>query len=123
MIGFGAHQRFFIHTKPVDMRKGIWSLAAMVRNELKSDPLDGSVYVFFSKNKQTVKLLVWDKDGFAMYYKCLERGRFESLSQITEQAKYPIAYPQLVMLLSGISLVGRRQRKRYEIEKEANFPK
>ena len=123
MIGFGAQQRFFIHTRPVDMRKGIWSLAGMVRNELKSDPLDGSVYVFFSKNKQTVKLLVWDKDGFAMYYKCLERGCFESLSHTTEQTKYPITYPQLVMLLSGISLVGRKQRKRYCIEKEADFPK
>lgn len=113
MIGFGANQRFFICTKPIDMRKGVWTLGGLVRNELKSDPLDGSVYVFFSRTRQTVKFLLWDRDGFVVYAKYLERGSFESLEKQGEQGKLSISYSHLVMLLSGISLVGTKQKLRY----------
>ncbi|MBK9152371.1 MAG: IS66 family insertion sequence element accessory protein TnpB [Saprospiraceae bacterium] len=46
MIGFGSHQRFYLYRSSVDMRKGLWSLGGIVRQELKADPMDGSVYVF-----------------------------------------------------------------------------
>lgn len=119
MLGFGSHQRFFIYRQAIDMRKGVWSLCGLVRNDLHSNPLDGSVYVFFSKSYQTVKLLVWDRDGFVVYMKRLERGRFESLTKIEGDLKYSIGYQHLVMLLSGISLFGVKQKLRYNLNQTA----
>ncbi|MFZ1788373.1 MAG: IS66 family insertion sequence element accessory protein TnpB [Saprospiraceae bacterium] len=118
MIGFGHHQRFFIYTLSADMRKGYNGLAGIVRNELNNDPLSGDVYVFFGKNRQIVKMLCWDKDGFALYSKRLERGVFENLQGVIQSPSQEIAYQHLVMLMSGISLVGLRQKTRYLLTKK-----
>ena len=115
MLGFGAHQQYFIYQGSTDMRKGYYGLSGLVRNELGSDPLSGAVYVFFSKSRQTVKLLMWEGDGFVVYAKRLERGCYESFSKQISARQSPISYQHLVMLLSGISLMGTRQRKRYKM--------
>jgi transposase len=81
--------------------------------------LTGLFMCFFSKSYQTVKLLVWDRDGFVVYMKRLERGRFESLTKIEGDLKYSIGYQHLVMLLSGISLVGVKQKLRYNLNQTA----
>ena len=117
MLGFGAHQKYYIYKGTVDMRKGYDGLSGLVRNELEANPLSGDVYVFFSKSRQSVKLLVWDRDGFVVYSKRLERGCYEQLSGCIEGKAMHISYQYLIMLLSGISLVGLRQRPRYEIKK------
>ena len=62
---------------PVDMRKGINGLYKLVRSEMKMSPLTGSVFIFYGKNHQSVKLLRWDTDGFVLYQKRLEKGTFE----------------------------------------------
>ena len=117
MLGFGSHQKYYLYKGSVDMRKGYYGLSGLVRNELGSDPMSGDVYVFLSRSRQSVKLLVWDRDGFAVYGKRLERGCFEQLSGVLEGKVQIISYQHLVMLLSGISLVGMHQRPRYEIKK------
>lgn len=117
MLGFGAHQCYYIYKAAVDMRKGYDGLSGLVRNELGADPLSGDVYVFFSRNRRSVKLLVWDRDGFVVYSKRLERGCYEQLSGIIEGKTRDISYQHLIMLLSGISLVGLHQRPRYEMKK------
>ena len=114
MFGFGAHQKYHIYKGSVDMRKGYYGLSGLVRNELGSDPMSGEV---LSRNRQSVKLLVWDRDGFVVYGKRLERGCFEQLSGVLEGKVQIIGYQHLVMLLSGISLVGLHQRPRYEMKK------
>ena len=116
MIGFNNQQSFYIYTQSVDMRKGVYSLCGIVRNELEEEPGSGSVYVFFSKSYRTVKLLVWDKDGYVVYGKWLSRGRFEDIKPLMEGKKHKIAYQHLIMILSGISLMGVRQRPRYHME-------
>jgi transposase len=118
MLGFGAQQQYFIYQGSTDMRKGYYGLSGLVRNELGSDPLSGSVYVFFSKSRQTVKLLMWEGDGFVVYAKRLERGCYEVFNKQISARQSPISYQHLVMLLSGISLVGTRQRKRYKMVAE-----
>jgi transposase len=115
MLGFGAHQQFYIYRGSADMRKGFHGLSGLVRNELGSDPLSGAVYVFFGKSRQTVKLLVWDGDGFVVYSKRLERGCYEAFDHRMNKGQSPITYQHLVMLLSGISLASIRQRKRYKV--------
>ena len=63
----------YLCRQAVDMRKGIDGLYRLVRTELRQHPLSGSAFVFFSKNRQSVKILRWDGDGFLLYHKRLER--------------------------------------------------
>ncbi len=97
------------------MRKGIDGLCGLVRNLLNENPLSGYVFIFFNKPRDKVKLLVWDKDGYVLYQKRLERGRFESLPVETNASKINMRYDHLVMLISGISIKHVVQRKRYSL--------
>ncbi len=96
------------------MRNGIDGLCGLIINELDASPSDGKVYIFFNRPRDKVKMLIWDKDGYVMYLKRLEKGKFEQiLKRDQETKKYHIKYNHLVMLLSGISLVGLKQKSRY----------
>lgn len=112
MLGFHSAQRFYICTAPIDMRKGIDGLCGVVRHLLEDDPLNGYVFIFFNKPRDKIKLLVWDKDGYVLYQKRLERGRFEEI-KTSVAMKNKISYDHLVMLISGISIRHLVQRKRY----------
>lgn len=88
------------------MSKDYDGLSGLVGNKLGADPLSGDVYIFFNLRRRTVKLLVWDRDGIVLYSKGLERGCYEQLSGIIEGKTQFIHYQHLIMLLSGISLIG-----------------
>jgi transposase len=92
------------------MRKGFDGLAGLVRNEMRSDPLSGDVFLFFNRRGNQVKLLQWDRDGFALYYKRLEKGTFE----LPKNNEVKIDAEILSCILQGISLKYIRKRKRYE---------
>ena len=115
MVSFSTHHEYYIYNLAVDMRKGYDGLSGLVVNELGRQPLDGSVYVFFNTMRDKVKLLVWDTDGYVIYSKRLERGRFEQVLVQDKDKAYRIAYKHLVMLLGGISLVGLHQKPRYDM--------
>lgn len=95
------------------MRKGIDGLCGVVRHILEEDPVSGYVFIFFNKGRDKVKLLVWDRDGYVLYHKRLERGAFESLSAEEGTKKITMRYDHLVMLLGGVSIRHVVQRKRY----------
>ncbi len=96
----------WVATTPVDMRKSFDGLAEVVRSFLGHDPLSGSLFVFRNKGGHLVKILWWDRDGLAIYYKRLERGAFQfPRSNATAVA---ITSDQLLRLLSGLNVVGRR---------------
>jgi transposase len=67
--------RISVYTAPVDMRKQFDGLAAVVSHELGEDPLSGHLYVFFNRHGNRLKCLWWDRGGYALLYKRLERGR------------------------------------------------
>lgn len=113
MLGFHSHQRYFACTIPVDMRKGIDGLCGTVRQLSHENPLSGCVFIFFNKTRDKVKLLVWDGDGYVLYQKRLERGRFEGIENESGKSMITMRYDQLVMLISGISIKHLVQRKRY----------
>lgn len=116
MVSFSSHHEFYIYTQSVDMRKGIDGLCGLVTNELNLNVTDGKVYVFFNSMRDKIKLLVWDSDGYVLYLKRLERGRFEKIIQQKDgEKKYKIQYKHLVMLMSGISLLGIKQKPRYDL--------
>ena len=92
------------------MRFGIYSLAGLVRNELGFDPSSGDVFVFLGKRLNQIRLLQWDRDGFAMYVKKLEQGTFEW----PKGEDIYITSQQLTLLLQGVMLDSVRLRKRYQ---------
>lgn len=77
MFGLNESTQFYVCQRYVRMNLGINGLYQIVRTEMKLPPLGGAVFIFFSKNRQQVKLLKWDGDGFLLYQKRLERGTFE----------------------------------------------
>ena len=76
MILPGGPARVFVATKPVDFRRGLDGLSAIVQEQLQLDPFGGSIFVFRAKRADRVKILVWDGTGLTMIYKRLEGAKF-----------------------------------------------
>lgn len=76
MLSLPEPVHIFLCTQAVDMRKGFDSLAALVQTELGENPLSGHLFVFKSRRGNRLKLLLWDRDGYCLVYKRLERGTF-----------------------------------------------
>jgi transposase len=109
----GLHVRVYLCTTPTDMRKGFDTLAALVRAQLKHDPLSGSLFLFVGRGKDRIKLLYWDTDGFAIWYKRLEEGTFRLPSPKQAGASVELKASELAMLLAGIDLTSVKRRKRF----------
>jgi transposase len=92
----------WLATGPVDMRRSFDGLAEHVRVFLGHDPLCGSMFVFRNKNAQRAKILWWDKDGLAIYYKRLERGTFQFPA--TVEKSVAVSSAELLRLLAGMEL-------------------
>lgn len=98
--------RVWVATQPVDMRKGFDGLAEVVRSFLGGDPLSGHMFVFRNRSAQRVKVLWYDRDGLAIYYKRLERGTFRFPAG--DEKAVAIDSGQLLRLLSGLTIVATR---------------
>lgn len=111
MLGLSSNLRYFLCCSAVDMRNGFDGLAGIVRNHLKKDPISGDVFIFINKTRTHIKLLYWDGDGFALFYKRLEQGRYALIAhnELTKQ----LPREELLMLLEGLSFEGMSKKKRY----------
>ena len=113
MLQIPASVSIFVYTKTADLRKGFDGLSGIVRSELQADPLDGSLFLFFNRRRDRLKILHWDGTGFWLYYRLLEAGTFEEIQ--SQDSCWEIDATQLAMLLSGVSLQSSQsRRKRYE---------
>lgn len=110
MIGLGPSRRYFFYRQPTDMRKSFDGLCALVKNGMKQDPMTGDVFVFVNRRRSHLKALSWDRNGFAIFYKRLEKGTFELPKEESP------TWAQMVMLLEGVSLKSARYRCRYVVE-------
>jgi transposase len=105
----------FVATQPVDGRKGADSLMVIVRDVFHEDPLGGHLFVFFSKRCDRVRIVYWDRNGFAMWTKRLERGRFRpSFSTDGTLTPRVIEAAELALIIEGIDLTGARRRPRWQ---------
>jgi transposase len=111
MISFSSAQRFYLYRGATDMRKSFDSLSGLVTNELQKPLTTGDVFIFINKLRNSIKLLVWDRNGFVIYYKRLEEGTFEIPGG--DGKSIVIKWDELVMMLEGISLKSVKRRKRY----------
>ena len=120
MLNIASQSKIFFYLPAADMRKGIDGLSGIVRAELDADPTDGSLFVFVNRRRDRMKILHFTEGGFWLYYRVLEAGSFEQLTQQQDGACVTIDATELSMLLSGVSLAGsRRRRKRYATPERA----
>lgn len=115
MISVPRQVKIFVALEPTDMRCGFDGLSGLVQETLQQDPLSGHLFLFRNRRRDRVKILLWDGDGFVLYYKRLSRGTFELPAPANPESKaVEIRASELSMLLDGIELQGRRRRLRYE---------
>ena len=114
MLNLTKETRIFAYTGVADMRKGFNGLSGIVREEFQSDPTDGSLFMFINRRRDRMKLLYFDGGGFWLYYRLLESGTFEDLKSEPGSSQLQMDATELLMLLSGVSLIASQQRrKRY----------
>jgi transposase len=110
--------RVLLCVAPTDMRRGFDTLAGMVRQHLGGDPLSGHLFVFRSRSASRVKVLYWDRDGFALWYKRLERGTFrfpDPADGPAAAAAVEVSAADLLMLLEGVDLKSVRRGPRFAL--------
>jgi transposase len=104
MLTLPASVRVYLASEPVDLRRGHDGLVALVRSAWGLDPFAGHLFVFFGRRLDRVKVLVWDRNGFALYYKRLSQGRFR-MPRVSVDAKHvELDATALAMLLDGIDV-------------------
>ena len=108
MLLLPSSVKIYVATEPVDLRKSIDGLAALVRGQ-GHDVYTGHLYVFAGRRRDRVKILAWDRGGFVLYYKRLESGRFRWPEIADDCREVSLDATQLAMLLDGID-VGRVKR-------------
>jgi transposase len=113
MLSLPPTVRIWLSAQPADLRKSFDGLAALVREGLQGNPLSGDIFVFRNKAADRVKLLVWEEDGYAIWYKRLEVGTFRFPPAPAAQPRVEVRAADLVMLFEGIDLSSVKRGKRY----------
>ena len=104
MLTLPASVRVYLAAEPIDLRRGHDGLVAIVRSEWKLNPFDGHLFVFFGRRLDRVKILVWDRNGFVLYYKRLSQGRFRLPKIPADVTRVELDGTTLAMLLDGIDV-------------------
>ena len=120
MLSISRTTRVFLATEPTDMRKGFDGLFALVENVIREDPFSGHLFVFRNRRRDRLKVLWWDADGLAIFYKRLERGNYQFPTDSvvsksgTTSSRCEIRSDELSLLLAGIDLGSVKRRRRYQ---------
>jgi transposase len=109
----GLSARLYLCVAPADMRKGFDSLAALVRDAFGQDPLSGHLFLFISRARDRIKILYWDGDGYALWYKRLEAGTFRVPAVKDGRSHVELKASELAMLLAGIDLRSVKRGPRF----------
>ena len=129
MLSLSSTTRVFLATEPTDMRKGFDGLFALVENVIREDPFSGHLFVFRNRRRDRLKVLWWDRDGLAIFYKRLESGSYQfpmdasvkgsavkgTVANDADPAalRCEIRSDELALLLEGIDLGSVKRRRRY----------
>jgi transposase len=112
MFSLSSRQRYFLYRAGTDMRKGFNGLSGLVRDHIRHELLSGDVFIFLNKRRDRIKLLVWDRNGFVVWYKVLEQGTFELPA--AEDDTLEMSWTDIQLLLEGIEINSVKRRKRYQ---------
>jgi transposase len=115
MMHLPASVRVYLCTTPCDMRRSFDGLHALVTGAMQLDALGGHLFVFSNRRRDRVKILYWDRDGFAVWAKRLEEGTYAMpFGEEASEPRREITAQELGALLSGIDLRIAQRRKRYQ---------
>ena len=114
MLALAPSATIYFCTKPTDMRKGFDGLLALIQDHLHQDPLAGGLYAFVNRRKDRLKLLAWEGDGLAIYYRRLEQGSYQCPVADGSKPSVVLSATDLSLILSGIDLLSVKRRKRYQ---------
>lgn len=123
MLSLPPSVKIYVATQPADMRRQIDGLCNLVRAELELDPLSGHLMVFFNRRGDYARLLFWDRNGFCLVSKRLERGVFKlPWDEHATTSRHEIEAAELALILEGIDLRGARRRPRWNANQEKHNP-
>jgi transposase len=111
MLSWPTTVRIYVSARPADMRRGFDGLARMTIEVIKQDPTSGALFVFRNRRGDRLKVLYWAGDGYALWYRRLERGTFRFPACAGDAAE--IRSADLAMILDGVDLASVRRRPRY----------
>ena len=114
MLTLPPSVQIYVATDPVDLRKGFDGLSSVVQHVIRRDPLSGHLFVFINRRRNRAKILVWERSGFVLVYKRLERGTFQMpAAPRLGQRHVELEASELTLLLEGIDLRGAHRRPRW----------
>ena len=134
MIALTGSLRVFVCTQPADMRRSFDGLCGMAQELMQQDPLSGHLFLFRNRHRDRLKILYWDRDGLAIWYKRLEQGTWQFPTDVKRDdpvqrdhgqtgqqvAAAEITREELSLLLDGIDLRGVAKRRRFAISKKSD---
>ena len=112
MLNVPTPVRVFLYTVATDMRKSFSGLHGLIVESLQQDPLSGDWFVFVNRRRDRIKIMTWERDGFSIWYKQLQRGTFGIPQHVSESLL--LTSQQLALILAGVDLKQTRPRKRYQ---------
>ena len=117
MLRLPVSVRVFVCLQPVDMRRSFDGLAAVAEQVVRQDPFSGHLFVFRGRRGDRVKILYWDRDGYALWYKRLESGMFRFPCDAMEAKE--ISTADLGLILEGIDLRSVKRQKRFLLSQKS----
>lgn len=115
MLAFSNSTSIYLSSRAVDFRKQFDGLCGEVLDYMGKNPQEGSLYVFYNKRRDRMKLLFWQSDGFWLFYKRLEAGTFQVPLNNALNKGIHLTVDELQLILSGIDLTSIKRRKRYKV--------
>ena len=115
MFSLGSEHHYLLYRQPCDMRKSFDGLSGLVIRELEREPTSGEVFIFINKRRSLLKLLHWERGGFVLYYKRLEKGTFTV--PVTEDDD-SVSWPDLILMIEGIPVEKVSRKPRFSLSKK-----
>jgi transposase len=106
--------RIYLYAQNVDMRKGFDGLHAIIQSEFRRDALGGDLFLFLNRRRDRLKLMTWERDGWIIFYKRLERGTFERPRRAADGVNVELDATDLTLILAGVELQSVKRRPRYQ---------
>ena len=106
--------RIYLYAQNVDMRKSFDGLHAIIQSEFPSDELGGHLFLFLNRRRDRLKLMTWERDGWIIFYKRLERGTFERPRPAADGVTVELDSTDLALILAGVELKSVKRRPRYQ---------
>ena len=117
MLHLNSSTVYYWYNGAADMRKGFDALCGLVQQHMQTNVLRGGVFIFVNRKRNQIKLLTWESDGLAIYYKRLEKGVYELPSIALNSTCATIDAVELQLILQGIVLNSVRKKKRFSLNR------